>query len=55
MKQAFQIRFVSKEGKRKTATFRTIEAATYFFNEVSKKEDQWKAVRLIEQMEVNNG
>lgn len=51
MKRSFIVTFVNAVGKRQTATFSTNEAADYFLTEILKKEQVWKAKRLLASLE----
>lgn len=55
LKRAWVARYVDREGKRRHVTFQTEEAWSYFLSEVRKKEDIWKAERILDQMGGGNG
>ncbi|MFC7663727.1 hypothetical protein ACFQWF_14845 [Methylorubrum suomiense] len=55
LKRAWVARYFDREGKRRHVTFQTQEAWSYFLEEIKKKEDLWKAERLLSKIGGDNG
>jgi len=51
MRSAYQVWWVSREGKRRTATFHDQAAAEFFLAEITKREDRWRAERLLKEID----
>lgn len=53
IRKSYIVRFKNREGRRQIATFQTPEAAQYFHQEITKKEQFWKAEQLLKELEGN--